>query len=354
MRRKYQARHGAFFDRAEFNKPLLHRYPHISQFSRVEVKRSSSRFILMSLLAAVMLPVGISYAQRPIKTFDPFYQGETAQRTFYDRYALTGELSYRPAGLLRNDNISSSNIPSTASDPFGLSLRLDYHLTRVLDLGFYVDASGNSAGRNLSLNWIMLKYHRRQENIDYAIRLAVDPAIDGRSGFPQTDLAFLYAAALSPTLRSDFGVGIRRVQIGFQQLISTDGLPVDPDAPIVSQVIPDREILRSRAHGWEVHMMTGYNLLFDPAGSNIFFSFIGEGGQYDLVEWTVANASAVESERSTTEYSGGVVWVRSGLEIERPGYQISPFLSLPLKQWAPSGDDYPKARAHIGLRLMIR
>ncbi|GMQ81457.1 MAG: hypothetical protein BMS9Abin05_0889 [Rhodothermia bacterium] len=293
-------------------------------------------------------------AQRPMQIFDPFYHGETAERVFFDRYAVTGELSYRPAGLLRSDNLSSSSVPTTAIDPFGLSLNLDYRLASGFNLGFFVDASGNTASNSLSLSWVTLKYFRRQENTDYAIRLAVDPSRDGRSGFPQTDLAFLYASSLSPTLRSDFGVGIRRVQIGFQQIVPTDAPPIDPDAPIVSQSVPDREILRSRALGWEVHMMSGYSLLFDPAGSNLFFSFIGEGGQYDLVEWTVANAAAEETERTTTKFNGGVIWVRSGLEFDRPGYQISPFLSLPLKQWAPSGDDYPKARAHIGLRLMIR
>ncbi len=310
------------------------------------------------MLVFAVATIGSAYltasAQRPMQIFDPFYHGETAERVFFDRYAVTGELSYRPAGLLQSDNFSSSNVPTTVSDPFGLSLKLDYHLTNGFNLGFFIDASGNTASSSLSLSWVTLKYYRRQENMDYAIRLAVDPALDVRSGFPQTDLAFLYASSLSPTLRSDFAVGIRRVQLGFQQIVPTDAPPIDPDAPIVSQSVPDREILRSRAHGWEVHMMSGYNLLFDPAGSNLFVSFIGEGGRYDLVEWTVANAAAEETDRKTTEFSGGVIWVRSGLEFDRPGYQISPFLSLPLKQWTPSGDDYPHARAQIGLRLMIR
>lgn len=316
--------------------------------------RSYRRLLLVFSVVAVGSICLTASAQRPMQVFDPFYHGEKAERVFFDKYAVTGELSYRPAGLLRSDNLSSSSVPTTVSDPLGLSLNLDYRLASGFNLGFFVDASGNTASNSLSVSWVTLKYFRRQENTDYAIRLAVDPSLDGRSGFPQTDLAFLYASSLSPTLRSDFGVGIRRVQIGFQQIIPIDAPPIDPDAPSVSQAVPDREILRSRAHGWEVHMMSGYSLLFDPAGSNLFFSFIGEGGQYDLVEWTVANAGAEEGQRKTTKFSGGVIWVRTGLEFDRPGYQISPFLSLPLKQWTPSGDDYPRARGHIGVRLMIR
>jgi hypothetical protein len=101
-------------------------------------------------------------------------------------------------------------------------------------------------------------------------------------------------------------------------------------------------------------MMTGYQVLFDPAGSNLFLTLIGEGGRYDLVEWTVRNQAAEPDERTTTSFHGGVVWIRSGLEFDRPGYQLSPFLSLPIKQWVPSNDDYPRARPHIGLRLMLR
>ena len=289
-------------------------------------------------------------AQRPVQTFDPFYKGETASRTFYDRYAVTGEVSYRPAGLLQG-----GGVPSTASDPFGVSLRFDYRLTTGLDLSAYVDASGNTAGRNFLLNWVSIKYYRRQEATDYAIRLAVDPASDGLSGFPQTDLAFLYTSTLSPTLRSDFAVGIRRVQLGFQRIVPTEAV-INPLDPIVSAAGPDREILRTRAHGWEVHMMMGYQVLFDPAGSNLFVTMIGEGGRYDLVEWTVANALDEDvEERTTTSFKGGVVWVRTGLEFDRPAYQFSPFLGIPIKQWVPSDDgDYPHARAHIGLRLMIR
>jgi hypothetical protein len=141
------------------------------------------------------------------------------------------------------------------------------------------------------------------------------------------------------------------VQLGFQQIVPTEPVLIDPDDPIVSPPGPDREVLRTRAHGWEVHMLTGYQVLFDPAGSNMFVTLIGEGGRYDLVEWTVSDAA---EDRTTHTFHGGVVWVRSGLQFDRPGYQLSPFIALPLKQWVPTGDDYPRARPYIGLRLMLR
>lgn len=315
---------------------------------------SYRRSVVLIVVGLITLSGVNVHAQRPVRTFDPFYRGETASRMFFDRYAVTAEISYRPAGFLQNDDISSQAVPSTASDPLGLNLRFETRLATGFDVGFFIDAAGNTAGRSLSLSWLTLKYYGRQENVDYAIRLAVDPASDGRSGFPQTDLAFLYAVSLSPELRSDFAVGIRRVQLGFQQIVATEPTLIDPDDSIVSPPGPGRTIRRSRAHGWEVHMMTGYSLVFDPAGSNMFVTLIGEGGRYGLVEWTVDEVVDGEQMRTTTEFRGGVVWVRSGLEFDRPGYQVSPFLSLPLKQWAPADDDYPRARAHVGIRLMIR
>ena len=113
------------------------------------------------------------------------------------------------------------------------------------------------------------------------------------------------------------------------------------------------EIVRGRTQGWEVHMSWSHNILFDPAGSNLFIAFIGEGGNYDLVEWTVEQG-ADQNERSVTDYTGGVLWIRSGLEIERPGYRFAPFISVPFKQWATPSGDWPRSRARVGLRLMLR
>ena len=82
--------------------------------------------------------------------------------------------------------------------PFGLSFRLDYQLPRQLDLSAIVDAAGNAIGRNLSLSWVVLKYYERSDGASFSMRLAVDPTFDGRSGFPQMDVAWLSSANLSP------------------------------------------------------------------------------------------------------------------------------------------------------------
>lgn len=312
------------------------------------------RVALVTLPIAAFSLVQTATAQRPIRTFDPFYRGEEARRSFYDMYAITAELSYSPAGLLQNNDISSGTSPVDGSNPFGLNVRVDYHLSSRLDLGVIVDAAGTTAGHSMAIRWVTLKYFQTQEMIDYAIRLAVDPSSDGRGGFPQMDLAFMYTSLLAPSLSNDFAVGIRRIQLGVQQIFPVDITPPDPEDPVITAPSADREIRRSRALGWEVHMSTGYNMLFDPAGSNAFVSVIAEGGRYDLIEWVVDDTVADPAGRTTTAFRGGAVWVRSGFQIERPGYRFSPYLSIPLKQWAPKSGDWPDARPSIGVRLMLR
>jgi hypothetical protein len=116
--------------------------------------------VLMSLLAA---PV---QAQRPVQTFDPFYQGENATRHFFNAYAVSAELTYRPPGLLQSE--SSAVVAGTGAS-MGVHMRVDYRLADTIDLGFYVDAAGNGTGRSMDLSWIALKYYRLQEGIEYAL-----------------------------------------------------------------------------------------------------------------------------------------------------------------------------------------
>jgi len=283
--------------------------------------------------------------------FDPFYRGETAVRTFYDQYAITGELSFRPPGLLQNESSLAS--PGVGANPLGLSLHVDYQLSNSLDLGAFIDATGSAAGRALGLSWITLKYFKHQEGTDFAIRLALDPSSDGRSGFPQADLGFLYTSPLSSLVTADFAFGVRRVQIGFQELVSADPVPLNPGDPILTAPGAENELIRGRARGWELHASWSHNILFDPAGSNLFIALMAEGGTYDMVEWMAESETEPQS-RTITEYRGGTLWARSGLEIERPSYQFAPFLSIPFRQWAPSQGEWPRARVRLGLSLMLR
>jgi hypothetical protein len=270
--------------------------------------------VLMSLLAA---PV---QAQRPVQTFDPFYQGENATRHFFNAYAVSAELTYRPPGLLQSE--SSAVVAGTGAS-MGVHMRVDYRLADTIDLGFYVDAAGNGTGRSMDLSWIALKYYRLQEGIEYALRFAIDPSSDGRSGFPQADLGFLYSTPLSPLVTQDFALGVRRVQIGFQELQTLDSPPIDPGDPLVTAQGSSTQLIRGRTQGWEMRFSWSHNILFDPAGSNLFVSFLAEGGKFDLLEWEAGQQ--VESEagdRSSTKFTGGVVWIRSG-QVFRSNVQAS-------------------------------
>lgn len=320
---------------------------------RAALRRAGGSLAL--LLAALLLLPPDALAQRPFRLDDPFYRTETARRDFYDHLALTGEISYRNGATLQDDGIAA------ASD-LALRLRLDYQVAPRLDVGAVFDAVGGNGGRRVMLSWVVLKYYRYFEQSDYAFRLAVDPSSDGLVGFPQVDVAFLYTSLLSPLLSTDFAMGVRRVNLGYAQ-IQPPALP--EGGPFVFK--PRTSVLVTRALGSELHLMMNYNLHFDPAGSNLFIGLLGEGGQYELVETergreagggalgdleTIdAGGSAVEQR---TPFRGGAVWARGGIEFKRPSYQILPFVSVPLQQWNPEDGDWPVARLHAGVQLMLR
>ncbi len=309
--------------------------------------------MLVLCLLMVSGSSNVASGQRPFRLYDPFYRDESARRTFYDGYALTAEASYRPAGFIQGNG----DLPSPNADPLALSLRFDYELSSRLDLGFLIDAVGGTAGRQLTVNWVTLKYFRTVDTQDYAFRLAVDPSADGQVGFPQMDLGFLYTSLVSPTLSTDFGFGVRRVRIGFQKFVRLDAVPIDPEDPLVTSQPPEQDVIRTRALGWEMRLMTTYNLLFDPAGSNLFVTFLGEAGRYDLIELGSVREDVVDETAepaSRRVFRGGVAWVRTGIELERPGFQFAPYLAVPMAQWAPSEGQWPSARLHVGVRFMLR
>ena len=290
-------------------------------------------------------------AQRPIQTFDPFYQGESATRHFFNNVAIGAELTYRPPGLLQSESSAFSALAGTA---LGMNLRVDYRLSDSADLGVYVDAAGNGSGRSMDLSWIALKVYRLQEGVDYALRFAIDPSSDAGGGFPQADLGFLYSTPLSPLVTQDFAMGIRRVQIGFWELQQVGAPPVEPGDPLPSSPGESTMLVRGRTEGWEMRFSWSHNILFDPAGSNLFIAFLAEGGKFNLLEWSEDDGAEDSSDRSATRFTGGVVWIRSGLQVERPGYRFAPYLSIPLRQWARPTDDWPRSRARIGVRFTLR
>jgi hypothetical protein len=314
-----------------------------------QIARTGFRFAGIAVFLWSSFPVTSAHAQRPFPVNDPFYRSETARRVFYDGLAASGEISYRTTGAA-----AASDFPTGAS-PLGLSLRLHYQLATRVDLNAFWDAEDTGTGRTIVLSWVGLKYFWSVDNADYAFRLAVDPSSDGRVGFPQLDAAFISTKALSPVLSSDFAVGVRRVRMGFRQFSPADESASLADGPLVIAENSTPRITDTRALGMELHFMWSYNLIFDPARSNLFLALIGEGGQYQLLEsdfGAPSNGEETDEEFGSTDYRGGVVWIRSGIEFNRPSYQIMPFMSYPVKQWETSMDDL--ARMQLGVRLMLR
>lgn len=340
---------------------------------RLSRLRTSAPRLLLAVGIALACGPGATedvLAQRPFLAHDALYRSETAQRVFFDGYAFTAEVSYRQAGQVQDDGR-----PTIGSNPLGLAFRLDYQLAKRIDLSAIIDASGSSAGasttvagRSLSVSWVALKYYWTVDNSDYAFRLAVDPSLDGRTGFSQTDFAFLANTLLSPMLSTDFAIGARRVQRGYERYEPPAETPSADDveeAPPPRLDAADPSILFTRAIGWELHLMMSYNVLFDPAGSNVFASLIVNRGQYRLSDFPMGAADAPAAAYSgsadtladgapsfTREYRGGVVWMRTGIEYNRPSYRVAPFLNLPLKHWTPKGNNAP--RIHFGVQLMLR
>ncbi|HET6569295.1 MAG TPA: hypothetical protein VFG50_15105, partial [Rhodothermales bacterium] len=325
------------------------------RIGHIVAPRSFRVLVGLGLLAGSAVLPAPAQAQRPFVVHDPFYRGETARRAFFDGYAFTTELSYR-----------SPSEQSIRPDPLGLSFRLEYQISSSIDLGAILDAAGTNGGRTLDLSWLTLKYYHTEENTDYAFRVAVDPSLDGRLGNPQMDAAFISTTLMAPNLSSDYAVGLRRVRLGYEELIARN-LDADAAADIPQQV-RTTEIVYTRALGWEFHTMAQYSLLLNPARSNVFLSGLFYLGQYDIVRSSLSGnpdqsggveagaenmAGSDAEEQGLEKHHAGALWIRSGIEYNRPSYQIAPFVSYAVKQWSPEDDASP-ARLSFGLRFMLR
>lgn len=312
----------------------------------------------LAALVALLVP-GAAEAQRPFEVLDPFYQEESARRAFYDGLALSGEVNYRSAGPFRQ------NAEADQRGPLGLSFRVDYTLTPQIDVSGIFDVSGGLVsqlgGGPVRLSWIVVKPYWHNENTDYAVRIAVDPVNEGGLGFRQTDIAFVSTSNLSPLISSDFAIGLRQAHVGYERL------QVDEEGGTLGAAVTsaDPAFVRTRAIGKEIHVMWGHSLHFDPAGSNFFLTLLGEAMDYDLVasrpfdEDEGANEETAEESEQRSSYRGGVGWVRGGFELSRPGYQFSPYASVPMVTWVDAegetdtwGPRFQNLR--FGLRLTLR
>lgn len=318
-------------------------------------RRPICRRAFRALLFVLLVP-GAALAQRPFDVLDPFYQEESARRDFYDGFAVSGEVGYRSSGPFRQ------TADADPRGPLALSFRFDYALARQIDVSAVFDVSGGLVsqlgGGPVRLSWIVIKPYWHNEDTDYAVRIAVDPVSEGGVGFRQTDIAFLSSSNLSPLISSDFAIGLRHAQVGYERLQVEDGGGLmDP-----AFTSADPEFVRTRAIGREVHVMWGHRLHFDPAGSNFFLTFLAEAMDYDVIESQLFDEDPSDDEanpETSGQYRGGVGWARTGFEVSRPGYQFSPFVSVPMVSWldvAGESDTWgPRfENLRLGLRLTLR
>jgi hypothetical protein len=304
-----------------------------------------SRVRAALLLGATLALSAAPAAQGVLRTLDPFYQGESARRDFYGGLAVSGELSYRTSDPLRPAGGAS------APSDLALSVQLDYTLLPQVDVAAVVDLSGGIGRGPTGLSWLVVKPYWFNDDTDYAVRIAVDPASEGGLGFRQTDVAFLSTTTHAPTLTSDFAIGLRRVRSGFT--VDEGTLTVDaPGGPSVpaSLIADERQV---RVIGRELHATWGYNVLFDPGGSHLAVALLAEAGDYRLIPTGADSVGAEDRVRS------GIGWLRAGVEWSRPAYQISPYVAVPLVTWAdvqgePIRNGPRPDRARFGLRLMLR
>ena len=296
-------------------------------------------FFLALLAAPILFPA--ASAQRPIQTLDPFYQDEVAGRAFYDGFAVSGEAVYRPAGLL-------PGAPGQrASGDLAVSASVDYALLPLVDLGLVFDLTGGVSRGPVGLSWVVLKPFWSHDGTDYAVRLAVDPASEGGLGFRQTDLAFLTTQRLSPVVESDFSFGFRRVRTGVQGAIDPG-----PSAGLLAASAFD---VRTRVLGKELHATWAYRFLLDPAESHFTVGVLGDFGDYALLETTAREEDAGREVRLRS----GLVWLRAGVSLQRPGYVMAPHLAFPAFVWGDvrgetSAQGPRPEKVRLGFRLTLR
>ena len=286
-------------------------------------------------------------AQRPFPVSDPFYRSETARHVFHDGVAVAAEVAYRSSALAPTDGVAAS------MSPLSVGFRVHYALTRQVDLNAFWDAASTSTGPTIMLSWVGLKYYWSIDHSDYAFRLAVDPGSDGRVGFPQLDMAFLSTKALTPSISTNFAIGLRRVRKGFREFVPAV-VALDPEASIDDLMEVQARFIDVHAIGMELHFMWNVNTIFDPARSNLFATLKGEGGQYQLIQTDrlkSTSTSTGDDDTGQSDYRGGTLWLCSGIEFNRSSYQVIPFVGVPFKQWAPDGG---RALMQVGFRFMLR
>lgn len=291
---------------------------------------------LLFVVGLSTLQTSGALAQRPFVSNDPFYKSETARRSFHDGYAVSGEVTYQ----------SIDHSVTSTSSSLGLLLQFDYKLGPQFDLSAIVNFPGGNTGQSLNLTWIAVKHYWHQDGADMALRLAFEPRppANGGLGFRQTDLAFLYSKTLSAQVGTQMAAGLRYVRTGYQ------------GSGVVDVGTPLSGIAYTEATGIEGHIKFGYDLIFDPARSHVAISLDYQAGTYNLVDRMIVT-DAPSSSPGLGEFQGHVLWVRTGLNWNRPTYQLVPSVAVPLMSTKKGvGPDLGKGPQFInlGLRVTLR
>ncbi|MEL7169970.1 MAG: hypothetical protein AAGN64_11545 [Bacteroidota bacterium] len=316
------------------------------------VVRSTVRALLSAVLVgAVCAGAGLTHeaqAQRPFQTLDPLYQGEQAERTFYDGLAVSALIDYRPTGLLQSSSSAGVGQRSAVS----LAGRVDYALLPGGCSGDR-DLSGGIGTGPVALRWLIVKPFWTNEGTDYAVRIAVDPASEGGLGFRQTDVAFLSSSDLTPLVSTDFAIGLRRVRAGVNAALLDDTGAFDN----TTALLPDGD--RVRVIGTEMHVYWGANFHYDLAGSNVAVALLAEGATYRYVASETSESLPEAFDGPENRVRSGIGWLQLGLDFDRPSFQLSPHVALPLVVWGDVQGESVRSgprpnKVRVGLNIMLR
>jgi hypothetical protein len=281
----------------------------------------------MLTLAVSSWGVRTAEAQRPFFANDPLYRDETARRTYDHGYALSGELSYRAVEAASREGAGS----------LGVLMRVEYQIASQFDIAAVLDVYSQLEAQAMRVAWISARHQWHSEGADMAVRLALEPrpAVGGGFGFRQTDLGFFYSKVLSASVETEMALGIRHVQSASQP------------GPTVTEI--------NETSGFEGHIQLGYNMVFDPARSHVSVALAYEAGRYDVIDRT--RPPEVNSADRVTEFTGHVLWLRTGLHWYRPSYQLVPFVRVPIVA-GNHGEGFVQGEGprylNIGVRVTLR
>ncbi|MCS7154870.1 MAG: hypothetical protein RMK61_04350 [Bacteroidota bacterium] len=282
----------------------------------------------------------VSVAAQPGRLQEPFYREERACPEFFDALLVRAEVGLAPVGTwpLVADRLA-------LKVPLLLNLQLEGRLKARSTWGASWDLV-----RAISLStplptWLWARYHWRNEDTDYAFRLAFDPAL-GPTGFRRVDVAFISSMPLSIWMASDFALGLRSlwdrrkyVQLSDSARAPLPGLNLENPAPPSDLSV---------TIGREIHLQQTYWAYLDPARSALFVGLQATAGRYSTLQRQAVPDS--NSAPAWGEILGGQLWLRLGGRWARPLWIVGGYLAIPVYRHSLQGSSAPQ----VGVQLTVR